>query len=136
MSNNQSTVQRFLTALERRDASPIEAMLTEDVVQILPFAASGGSEPAAPFTGRAEVLQVQETIVAAFTTVEFADPVHTVSGDVVFVETRGRRVQKDTGRVYENFYVLKFEFADGLIRRITEYSNPVAFAAFFGLPLG
>jgi hypothetical protein len=32
--------------------------------------------------------------------------------------------------------LLKFDFRDGLICRITEYSNPVAFAKFFGQPLG
>ena len=138
MSQNAETARRFLASLAARDTTPLAELLAEDVVEVLPLAASGDTGPAAVFEGREAVLHVQDVIVDAFSEVAFVDPQVTESADgqTVFVEALGRRVQKDSGRRYENVYVLKFEFRDGLIRRITEYSNPVAFAKFFDRPVG
>ncbi|HLI77760.1 MAG TPA: nuclear transport factor 2 family protein [Acidobacteriaceae bacterium] len=136
--DNRSTAEQFIAALERLDAAPIVDLLADDVVEVLPLAASGGVEPAVVFDGKEAVMNVQNVIVDAFSAVEFVDPRVTGSADgqTVFVEAAGRRVQRRTGLVYENVYLLKFDFRDGLICRITEYSNPVAFAKFFGQPVG
>ena len=136
--DNRSSAEQFIAALERLDAAPIADLLADDVVEVLPLAASGGVDPAVVFDGKEAVMNVQSVIVDAFSAVEFVDPRVTGSADgqTVFVEAVGRRVQKRTGLVYENVYLLKFEFRDGLICRITEYSNPVAFAKFFGQPVG
>jgi ketosteroid isomerase-like protein len=136
--DNRPAAEQFIAALERLDAAPIAGLLADDVVEVLPLAASGGNGPAAVFDGKDAVMNVQNVIVDEFSAVEFADPRVTGSADgqTVFVEATGRRVQRRTGRVYENVYLLKFDFRDGLICRITEYSNPVAFAKFFGQPIG
>lgn len=39
-------------------------------------------------------------------------------------------------RPYNNVYILKFVFRDGLTARITEYANPVTFAKLVGQPAG
>jgi ketosteroid isomerase-like protein len=136
--DNRSTAEQFIAALERLDAAPIVDLLADDVVEVLPFAASGGVEPAVVFDGKEAVMNVQNVIVQGFSAVEFVDLSFTgnADGQTVFVEAAGRRVQRRTGLVYENVYLLKFDFRDGLICRITEYSNPVAFAKFFGQPVG
>jgi ketosteroid isomerase-like protein len=123
--DNRSTAKQFIAALERLDTAPIVDLLADD-------------EPAVVFDGKEAVMSVQNVIVDAFSAVEFIDPRVTGSADgqTVFVEAVGRRVQRRTGLVYKNVYLLKFDFRDGLICRITEYSNPVAFAKFFGQPIG
>lgn len=138
MSGSTAVAEQFLACLERLDARPIEALLTEDVVQSLPLAASGGPQPAAVFEGKVAVMEVQLAIVNTFSRVAFDDAVFTESADgrTVFVESAGERLHRETGQAYRNRYVFKFEFRDSLISRITEYSNPVSFAMFFGRPIG
>lgn len=97
--DNRSTAEQFIAALERLDVAPIADLLTDDVVEVLPLAASGGVDPAEMFSGKEAVMNVQNVIVDAFSAVEFADPRVTGSADgqTVFVEAVGRRVQRGHG---------------------------------------
>ncbi len=141
-SNGETTLQQtqaFFAAMENESLEQIEALLDDDVVNTLPFAASGATTEDAfrIFTGRAEVMGYFAGALGRIPEVAFTDPEITVSADgtTAFVETRGAMVLAD-GRDYANLYVWRIDFTEGRISAITEYLNPVTAALAFNVPLG
>jgi ketosteroid isomerase-like protein len=135
----EKVVSDFFDALEARDPANVQTLLADDVTNVLPYTASGDTQPAAlrRFEGRSAVMTYFEGAMERIRTIAFEDTAiaPTADGNTVFVETRGDMVLAD-GRAYRNLYVWVFETEDGQITAIREYFNPVTAALAFGRPLG
>ena len=133
------STEAFFGALEQGDFEALAALMSNDIVNTLPYAASGSTAPDAfrVFTGKQQVLAYFESAGQFIPSVSFVETDITLSndGDTAFVETRGEMVLAD-GRPYRNLYVWRLDFEDGQISEITEYFNPVTAAIAFGRPLG
>ncbi|APX13392.1 nuclear transport factor 2 family protein [Tateyamaria omphalii] len=133
------TTTAFFQALEQGDLDAVAALMADDVVNTLPYAASGATTPDAfrIYSGKAEVIAYFEGASQFIPTVSFIDAKVTVSGDgeTVFVENRGDMILAD-GRPYSNLYVWRLDFEDGQIVEMTEYFNPVTAAIAFNRPIG
>ncbi|MEO0697804.1 MAG: nuclear transport factor 2 family protein [Pseudomonadota bacterium] len=131
--------QAFFAALESGELGQIEALMAEDVVNTIPFDASGATteDVFRIFDGREQVMAYFAQAQQFIPEVAFVDPQITISasGDTAFVETRGN-MQLADGRAYENLYVWRLDFENDQIVEITEYFNPVTAAIAFGRPLG
>ncbi len=135
----RESTKAFFGALEQGDFEILAALMSDDVVNTLPFSASGSTTPDAfrVFTGKEEVMAYFESAGQFIPTVSFVEAEITLSldGETAFVENRGDMVLAD-GRPYGNLYVWRLDFEDGRIVEITEYFNPVTAAVAFGRPLG
>ena len=131
-------VQAFYAAKERRDLNATVELFAEDVDYVFPLNASGAPEPWFTYHGRAAVSGYQRGVLDRFSRLHMVDPEYTVSpdGDRVFVTARGDYVQEDGNVPYNNVYVFRFAIADGKIRHVDEYANPVTYAKLAGLPIG
>lgn len=129
----------FFTALESGQLSKIDALMADEVVNTIPFHASGATteDVFRIFEGREQVMAYFAGAQQFIPEVAFVDPQITISasGETAFVETRGD-MQLADGRAYENLYVWRLDFEDGQIIGIVEYLNPVTAALAFGRPLG
>ncbi|MFH8491055.1 nuclear transport factor 2 family protein [Streptomyces longisporoflavus] len=128
----------YLDAFESGDVEKMSDVLTADVVHTLAMSFDGGVEPSMVFVGRDEVLGFFRGMLPQVSRRDVIDRRVTVSadGDVVFVEAVGDAVLADSGAPYRNVYVFKFECADGRVRRLTEYANPVSAHKALNVPLG
>lgn len=137
-SESATLVQRFIEALEDRNADLVAQFLHEDVTLVQPMTFSGRPEPEFVMEGQTEVLGYLQTVLVNFAQIRFVEPLYTTSddGSRVFVETRGdlRTAQGDLP--YNNVYIFRFDIEDGHIIFINEYANPVPASAVLGIPLG
>jgi uncharacterized protein len=124
----------YFTLLMRRDLDAFEEIWTRDAVQAIPFPPEGfGAFVTPSFEGRAAIMAHYR---AAFA--NRRDHVFTIAAihrlpdaETVIVEAAGRSLVGETGRIYENRYVCVFEITDGLISRLREYVDPLAFTRAF-----
>ncbi|MFF4053812.1 nuclear transport factor 2 family protein [Streptomyces chartreusis] len=128
----------YLDAFEAGDVTEMADVLTDDVVHTLAMSFDGGTEPYLVLTGKDQVLGFFSDILQQVSQRDLSDRrAHAgVGGEVVFVEAGGEAVLASSGTLYRNVYVFKFECADGQVRRITEYANPVAAHKALHIPLG
>lgn len=135
----RAQTQAFFAALEGGDLGALEEMMHPEIVNTLPFAASGATDAGAMrvFDGREQVLAYFAGASQAIPEVAFEELEITLANDgaVAFVETRGDMRLAD-GREYRNLYVWRLSFEDGRIVEIVEYFNPVTAAEAFGRPVG
>jgi ketosteroid isomerase-like protein len=126
-------------AVSRRDSAAVAALYADDVVLEIPFHESGRTE-----AGCYRVVKGKEAVVAQFErgasmfrgmAFEEAEMTTSADGATVFLEARGNMVGADDG-TYRNRYVFRFDIADGKIRRVREYANPVTAALALGRPIG
>ncbi len=115
MSENRSTVERYLRAFERPDAAPILACLTDDVEWILPGAFHHRGKDAFAREIRNENF-IGDPEIAVTRIVE--------EGDVVVAEGTVRTQRRD-GVWLELAYCDVFELRGGLIRRLVSYVVPM-----------
>lgn len=142
MADSQTTLEKtktFFSALESGTLEDIESFLDEDVVNTIPYAATGetSSDGLRIYDGRDEVMAYFAGARERIAEVMFVDHDITVSEDgrTVFAQNRGNMVLAD-GREYENLYVWRIDYSDGQIAAITEYFNPVTAAIAFNRPIG
>jgi ketosteroid isomerase-like protein len=126
----------YLTALQAKDKPKLLSLFADDFALVVPLNVSGTNDYKESWYG-IKAAEVNYGIV--FKTIEimkFLDPEITPGQDpsVAFAEVRGVMTMAN-GRPYENIYVLRFDAADGKIKRIREYVNPVTGAIAFGYPL-
>ena len=137
-SASQHAVDEFFRALSDRDVLIASAVFTEGIVEIIPLAMGGGTEPERVFDGKDAVLGYLQTILDNFEQAVMVDRQTFITDDgaTVFVEGRGDLILKQTGRPYHNIYVFRFSISDGKITEIREYANPVIYAKALGLKVG
>src|ERR1700733_306833 len=113
-------------------------VLAADVVHPLATSFDGGVELGLVFTGKDEVLGFFSGMLQQISRRDLLDRRTTASadGDVVFVEAVGDAVLAGSGTSSKNVYVFKFECAGGQVKRITEYSNPIAAHKALNIPVG
>jgi ketosteroid isomerase-like protein len=134
---NQSLVEGFIDALQRKDLVALSTSLDPQASVVLPMTFSGNSAPEMQFEGKDAVLGYLRQVLTRMAQIRFTD--HKLSvvndGSVLFFEAIGDFITT-TNALYKNVYVLKFELQDNKIVHITEYANPVTYAMTFGVKLG
>ncbi|MFE0359094.1 nuclear transport factor 2 family protein [Streptomyces nigra] len=133
-----SLAAAYLDAFEAGDVTEMANVLTDDIVHTLAMSFDGGTEPYLVLTGKDQVLGFFSDILQQVSQRVLSDRRANAGagGEVVFVEAVGEAVLAGSGTLYRNVYVFKFECADGKVRRITEYANPVAAHKALHIPLG
>ena len=132
-------MKTFFRAIGAKDLNLLATCLTDDTLNAFPFSESGrvGEGAFRVFRGKAEVLESWSRAFAItgdrkpYVDLEMA---MIADGSRVFVECRGR-LERDTGRHYENRYVFRFDLRDGRIAASREYFNPIATAYAFERPI-
>jgi ketosteroid isomerase-like protein len=135
-SDKEALVLKFYTLLMAKDFDAWGELFTEDARQENPFMpALKGLD--AEFVGRERIVFHYRTVLTnrrghVFTV--FA--IHECS-DSVIVEVGGRSEVPETGRIYDQRYVMIFVLRDGQIASLREYFNPLVFQqAFEGFLVG
>jgi hypothetical protein len=130
LEEHKQRARAVFDAIERADPKAMRALVTDDLVWVIPRSAP------APYAGRHEgaerVLELMFGAVAAFApgSQKFHELAAAAEGDVVFVETNLRARGAD-GRDYDNHYCFVFAFRDGRIREIREHVDTSYAASFF-----
>lgn len=137
-TKNLEAVKTYFRALEQHDTSMAEPLLAPKVQLVIPFSNTGAPEPWKVFDGKEAVFGYLGIIAENFSKAVLLEKQFTVShdGNVVFLEGKGDLVHAASGAPYNNLYVFKFTFEDGLMTHIAEYANPVPYAKLTGEPLG
>ncbi|HEX7306980.1 nuclear transport factor 2 family protein [Lentzea sp.] len=120
--------EAFFAATESKSPEVLEPHLAPDVVMEAPLTVHGALEPVDTVTGKEALLAWVRTAAANFDRIRWRDQEFFAAGETVFVECGGDMTVAGTGEPYRNRYVFRFDVRDGLIRRVREYSNPVAVA--------
>lgn len=134
----EATILQFYTLLMRKEFDAWGELFAEDVRQENPFM------PALPgldavFEGRDRMVFHYRTVLSKRTGHVFTvDRIITSDdGRNVIVEAGGRSHVPETGRVYDQRYVMIFTLANGKITHLREYFNPLVFQqAFEGFLVG
>jgi ketosteroid isomerase-like protein len=135
-SDSQAFILKFYTLLMAKDFDAWGELFTEDARQENPFM------PALPgldaeFVGRERIVFHYRTVLThrrghVFT----VHAIHECAESVV-VEVSGRGEVPETGRIYDQRYVMIFGLRDGRIATLREYFNPLVFQrAFEGFLVG
>lgn len=134
----EEVVLSFYTLLMKKEFDAWGKLFKEDAKQENPFM------PALPgleseFSGRDRIVFHYRTVLSkrighVFTVEKIYE---SADGVNVVVEVGGCSQVPETGRVYDQHYVMIFTLADGLIARLKEYFNPIVFQnAFDGFLVG
>src|SRR5262249_28812619 len=124
----------FLHALEQKDMSALADMLDPDVTITHPITSTGNQQPDTVFVGKEQVLDYISSVFQLMSTIEFVDVRLSVvigAAPTSFVQAYGDFTTFD-GRPYNNVYLLRLDWRDGLLVRGEEYFNPVTFNKTFG----
>jgi len=119
-TDNKALMQEIFRRLAEGDGALLFESMAEDVC----WAIIGGTKWSGIYEGKQAVLRDLITPLRA----NLAERPKTVAqrfivdGDTVAVEARGHNATR-AGAPYRNEYCFVFEFADGRIRHITEYSD-------------
>jgi ketosteroid isomerase-like protein len=126
----------YLTALQAKDKAGIMSILAEDFTLEIPYNILGTNDFSDSWSGleaadanydntfrKIEVLQYDELEFMQCT-----DP------GIAFAEGLGVMTMAN-GNPYRNRYVFRFDTANGKIKRIREYLNPITSALSFGIAL-
>ena len=130
LEENKRRARAVFDAIERADVQAMRALVTEDVVWLIPRSAPP------PYAGRHvgadHVLELMFGAVAAFApgTQKFEEIALAAEGDLVFAEMKLRARGAD-GRDYDNRYCFVFVFRGERIREIREHVDTATAASFF-----
>ena len=133
-----AVVRGYNDAYAAMNYEAVASFLTDDVVHITPFSASGDLQPFLHYEGKPAVLGHVRGVIDRYKRIKLINQVYTVAQDptVVFLEAQGDMMVVKDSQQYANLYIYKFVLRDGLICHISEYANPVTFAKVNDLPLG
>lgn len=136
-ASSLAAIHAYFEAFEASDMAKMAGVLAADVVHTLAMSFDGGVEPGFVFTGKDEVLTFFADVLRQTSRRDLLDRRVTASadGNVVFIEAVGDAVLADSVTSYKNVYVFKFECANGRLKRITEYANPIAAHKALNVPL-
>ncbi|MFD5827020.1 nuclear transport factor 2 family protein [Lentzea sp. NPDC060358] len=126
--------EAFFAATESKSPEVLEPHLAPDVVMEVPLTVHGALAPVDTVTGKQALLDWVRTGAVTFDRIRWRDLEFSTAGETVFAECHGDMTVAGTGEPYRNRYVFRFDVRDGLIRRIREYSNPVAVARLLERP--
>ena len=135
-SDREAVILEFYKLLMAKNFDAWGELFTEDARQENPFM------PALPgldaeFVGRERIVFHYRTVLANRRGHVFT--IHAIHEcmDSVIVEVSGRSEVPETGRVYDQRYVMIFGLRDGRIATLREYFNPLVFQqAFEGFLVG
>ncbi|MBP0590466.1 nuclear transport factor 2 family protein [Paraburkholderia sp. LEh10] len=134
----EACVLRFYTLLMKKQFDEWGSLFAEDAVQENVFMpALPGLE--AQFKGRDRIVFHYRTVLSNRIDHVFTiDGIHECNGgSIVIVEARGVSTVPETGRLYDQQYVMVFTLANGRIAGLREYMNPLVFQkAFDGFLVG
>lgn len=137
-SKVQETILSFYTLLMKKEFDKWGELFAEDAVQENPFMpALPGLE--AKFIGRERIVFHYRTVLTGRRGHVFSvDAIHETADDSkVIVEVGGKSEVPETGRIYDQRYVMIFTLVDGKIAHLREYFNPLVFQkAFDGFLVG
>ena len=79
--------------------------------------------------GRGRLVEMFDGLGTRFASIDYrvTELIPALDPDLVIVEARGDHAVRDSTKRYQNHYVLFVTFADGLVVRWVEYSNPEVF---------
>jgi len=125
----------FLHALEQKDMSALADILDADVTLTDPITSTGKQQPDTVFVGKEQVLGYLSSVFQLMSTIEFVNVRVSVvvEAPTSFVQADGDFTTFD-GRPYNNVYLLRLDWRDGLLVSGEEYFNPVTFNKTFGYP--
>ncbi|QBI56510.1 nuclear transport factor 2 family protein [Streptomonospora litoralis] len=131
----EARTRAFLAALERKDVAELERSLHPQATLTIALSLTGAPEAAGHFAGKAEVLGYLRGITEGMDRIAFTDVrvSATAAGDTTFVQTTGAFTTAD-GRPYNNVYVMRLDWREGLLAHVDEYGNPVTYTSVFGEP--
>jgi uncharacterized protein len=137
-NSTEETILKFYTLLMEKKFDAWGELFADDAVQENPFVpALEGLD--AEFRGKDRIVFHYRTVLTkrkghVFTINEIHQ---SADGNTVVVEAQGRSEVPETGRVYDQRYVMIFKLRDGKIVRLREYFNPLVFQrAFEGFLVG
>jgi ketosteroid isomerase-like protein len=128
--------QAYLVALQAHDKPGMLSILADDFVLEVPMNVSGTNDLSDSWHGLAAAsdnFDIAFTVIA-LTKLTDLEITPGQSENIAFAETRGE-MRMANGRPYRNRYVFRFDVADGKIKRVREYANPITAAIAFGIPL-
>ena len=135
-NDTEAALLSFYTLLMQKRFEEWGKLFTEDAVQTNPFM------PDLPgldseFRGRDRIVFHYSTVLKDRKDhVFYIKQIHNC-GDSAIVEVNGRSTVPETGRVYDQHYVMVFTFRDRKIATLKEYFNPLIFQdAFKGFLVG
>jgi ketosteroid isomerase-like protein len=137
-SARQQTAVGFFASLMHKDFDRWRELLTEDVVQDNPYMPDLAGSPDR-FEGRDRLEFHLKTVLSKRRNHIFSIiSVHEASdSDTVIVEAAGDSEVPETGRPYNQRYVVFFTFRNDRICHLKEYFNPLVFQkAFNGFLVG
>lgn len=139
-TKNEALVERAMKAVEDKDLDAMDSLVDDNVSLIQPLTFSGSVEQSEmrSFEGKQAVRTFLQGLFTNFKTIKFTNVrMFTTQGEEhVFVQKNSRFIVAGNDAVYQNTYVMKYEFKDGKIVKIYEYFNPVPIAEMFNLKLG
>ncbi len=125
-------VRELLALSGAMDVDGLAAHLADAVVMTLPYAPD---DYAREHVGKAAVVKFQRAAARSFSSFSMTTDrvIETTDPNVVVAEHHSDGIAATTGRPYRNRYVTIFELDDsGLVRRWTEYYDPIAVQTAFG----
>jgi ketosteroid isomerase-like protein len=137
-TETEKTILEFYTLLMKKDFDAWGELFTEDARQDNPFMPDLKGLDSA-FIGRDRIVFHYRTVLANRRNHIFTiDAIHeAIDGNSAVVEVAGRSEVPETGRIYDQRYVMVFGLRDGRIASLREYFNPLVFQkAFDGFLVG
>jgi ketosteroid isomerase-like protein len=137
-TRNEELVLRFYTLLMKKEFDAWGELFTDDAKQENPFMPDlKGLD--SEFQGRQRIVFHYRTVLQNRRGHVFT--VHAIheseDGNSVIVEVNGKSEVPETGRIYDQQYVMVFGLRDGKIASVREYFNPLIFQkAFEGFLVG
>jgi ketosteroid isomerase-like protein len=136
LSPAERLAKAYLVALQAHDKPGMLSILADDFVLEVPMNVSGTNDLSDSWRG---MDAASANFDIAFTVIELTrlTDLEITPGqneNVAFAEARGE-MRMANGRPYRNRYVFRFDVADGKIKRVREYANPITAAIAFGIPL-
>lgn len=130
---------RWSDAVSEKDIATLRSLMADDIVIEIPFNESGKTDRGSYriYEGADACIEFWKIAFKAEGKMHLPSEMElTANGDAsrIFVECRGH-LTMSSGKEYRNRYVMRMDMADGRIRHVKEYYNPIQSAYAFGRPI-
>ena len=121
----------FYSNLSKGDIHALAALFTEDAIQEQIYAPPGFAKVK---TGRDLIYEHWQAVPRVMKSVDYIDRrYHPIDGQpIVFIQSEGQMVVRETGKRYDNNYIHVFHFAGELISRFEAFFDPQVAIRVFG----
>jgi ketosteroid isomerase-like protein len=126
----EERTRSWLSALAEQDVTTLAALLDPDVTVTMPLTFDGTPAQGPVHVGKEAVLGYFHDINELMPRRELHDLRLTAAGDTVFLQFNGEFTTAD-GRPYNNSYLFRLDWRDGLLTAVEEYANPITFINTF-----